>query len=218
MVATSYRPVMAFKVTFEVNGSVASINGVEKAEMEDGRLRCIAGSDEQEALITMVPLDSLRSITEEESSETAATVVADPQTPGVTSTHTVILTVSEEIDDFDYFRIDYSAGEAHTGVEHVDEDDVLRFGLDTDGDGEVEKSIMTGDWSVSHGGSGHTLRVRNQEWIEDLSPGDELLMEYENVVNPDKAGTYEVDLILNGHQKVSTAYTVGGGDADDGSS
>lgn len=140
----------------------------------------------------------------------AASVSADPSTGGATSTHTATLVVDEGIDDFDYFRVDYSAEEPATDVSQVNRSDIVRFGVDSDGDGTIDQSLLTGDWSMSIGGSGHTVRVRNQDWNGTLSPGDVIIIEFEDVQNPDQADTYVVDVVLNGHQTERTTYTVTG--------
>lgn len=148
----------------------------------------------------------------EECRDQAAIVTADPSAAGATATHTVALQVDQDVDDFAYFRVDYAAGDAETNINDVDEDNVVRFGVDTNDDGVIEQSIATGDWSVSHGGSGYTLRVRNEEWEGSLEPGDDVILEYDGVTNPSTPGTYEVELVLNGHQTAKTSYTVGAGD------
>ncbi|MFB6136923.1 MAG: hypothetical protein ABEJ42_01095 [Halobacteriaceae archaeon] len=145
----------------------------------------------------------------------ALTVTPDPRTPGATATHTVVLQVADDVDDFQYLRVDYAVDEAHTVVNEVDEGDVRRFGVDVDDDGEIEHSLATGDWSVSHGGSGYTLRLRNQEWDGPLSPGDDVIVEFEGAENPEAAGTYEVEVVLNGHQSTTGWFTVGGGEGHD---
>lgn len=140
--------------------------------------------------------------------DSAATVRASPNTPGATATHTATLVVDDGIDDFDYFRVDYSAEEGATDVSDVDRSDIVRFGVDTDNDSEIEKSLLTGDWEMSIGGSGHTLRVRNQDWNGNLSTGDVIIIEFQNVKNPSETGTYYVDVVLNGHQEERTTYDV----------
>jgi|GEM_PF-4299461 len=142
----------------------------------------------------------------------AAIVTADPSSAGATATHTVALQVDQDVDDFAYFRVDYAAGDSKTNINDIDEDNVVRFGVDTNDDGVIEQSIATGDWSVSRGGSGYTLRFRNEEWDGSLEPGDDLILEYDGVPNPETPGTYEVELVLNGHQTARTSYTVGAGD------
>lgn len=141
-----------------------------------------------------------------------ATIEASPGTAGETATHLVTLEVAEGDEEFEYFRVDYGAEEAMTEISNVSPEDVKRFGVDRDGDGEIEESFLVGDWEVSHGGSGHTLRLRNQDWEGTLNEGDEIILEVDDVKNPEAGETSEAQVILNGHQTSVTSFTV-----DDGS-
>lgn len=141
-----------------------------------------------------------------------ATVWANPNTAGATSTHTAKLVVSgdSDIHDFDYIRVDYSAEESATTVNNVDKADIITFGVDTDGDGQIDKSLKKGDWKVSHGGSGHTLRVRNQDWDGKLEAGDVIIVRFSGVQNPSEDGTYVVDVSLNSQQIERTTFQISG--------
>lgn len=141
-----------------------------------------------------------------------ASIEASPGTAGATATHLVTLEVAEGDEEFEYFRVDYGAEEAMTEISNVSPEDVKRFGVDRDGDGEIEESFLVGDWEVSHGGSGHTLRLRNQDWEGTLNEGDVIILEVDDVKNPEAGETSEAQVILNGHQTSVTSFTV-----DDGS-
>lgn len=160
------------------------------------------------AVVVVVGLAVLGFVAAPVVADSAATVRASPNTPGATATHTATLVVDDDIDDFDYFRVDYSAEEGATDVGDVDRSDIVRFGVDTDNDSEIEKSLLTDDWEMSIGGSGHTLRVRNQDWNGTLSTGDVIIIEFQDVENPGETGSYYVDVVLNGHQEERTTYDV----------
>lgn len=217
---------MTVKITFAAGGSEATITGVERAAVADDSLRCYTGPAGEGELLTEIPLGALQSIQSAESSgdgsskgssgdgsdvEPTARVTADPSDPGAGATHTVSFQVADAVDDFSYFRVDYAAVDAHTSVNDIEEDNIVRFGVDTNDDGVIEKSIATGDWSVSHGGSGYTLRVRNEDWAGTIESGDEIVLEFDGVTNPEAPGTYAVEVVLNGHQNARGEYTVGAG-------
>ncbi|PSQ20186.1 hypothetical protein BRD04_08965 [Halobacteriales archaeon QS_9_67_17] len=140
---------------------------------------------------------------------TTASVVAAPDDPGVTATHTATAVVGSKSDgdSLNGFAVDYSVSSSPADVSNVGQNDVVRVGLDTDGDGTIDTDVSNDLGSVSASNNGHTVNF-GFGGSYSLAQGDHIIVEYENAVNPDSNGTFDVNLSIN-PQSTGDAYTTG---------
>lgn len=127
-----------------------------------------------------------------------ATIAADPATPAETSTHTVTVTVPEEVEgSWNGLEVDY--GDSGADVSDVDEGDVVTVGIDRGGDAEgatVDENVSDDLSNVDAINNGQTLQV-GFGGSYDLAAGDEVVLVFEDAVNPATADQYEIDLEVN---------------------
>lgn len=139
-----------------------------------------------------------------------ATVSASPDTAGETATHVVTKEVRNDAagSSLDHVDVDYTAGSNPADVSDVGAVDVVRFGVDRDGDGRIEDSAMGGSLGVSASNNGHTLTIQNTSGPSNLKEGDVVIAEFTDVRNPDSAGVYDVQVELNGAESATTSYRI----------
>lgn len=128
------------------------------------------------------------------------TVYALDSSPGATTTHVVSYTLaageSEVGDPLDGVRVAYD----RTDVSAVSNasGDVEALGVDTDGDGDVEKDYRAELSSLDTTDGGHTLVVDVSGVTYRLQAGDRVVLRYADVRNP-SAGTYTVRITPDYH-------------------
>ncbi|WP_430504510.1 hypothetical protein [Haloparvum sp. PAK95] len=125
-----------------------------------------------------------------------ATVSADPNTPGNTSTHTATLTPDsdESGSSLNGIKMDYSVSSNPADVSNVDQSDVVRAVILHD-DG-TSTSVLDDLSGVKASNNGETVKF-SFGGSYNLESGDSVLIEYEDVQNPDSAGNYTVEGDLN---------------------
>lgn len=125
-----------------------------------------------------------------------ATISADPNTPGSTSTHTATLTPDsdETGSSLNGIKMDYSVSSNPADVSNVDESDVVRAVILQD-DG-TSTSVLDDLSGVKASNNGETVKF-SFGGSYDLQSGDTVLIEYEDVQNPDATGSFTVEGDLN---------------------
>jgi len=131
----------------------------------------------------------------------SSTIVADPNTPSNTSTHSVTATVGSDAggSSLNGVEVDYSVGASPSDVSNVGQNDVVTA--------TVAGTDVSDDLSgVSASNNGETVTV-DFGGSYQLEQGDEVTVEYQSVQNPGTAGTFDVDVALNPQSanEVSTA-------------
>ncbi|WP_148294609.1 hypothetical protein, partial [Halarchaeum acidiphilum] len=136
-----------------------------------------------------------------------ASVSADPSTPGDVATHTVNETVGSTLNTSSWtgFAVDYSNTSADAS--NVSAADVQTIGIDRDGNEsgaavDVNASADLEGVSVSNNGETVTFSLGGSY---SLYEGDEVVLAYGNVTNPDAAGTYNVTTDINPQSSGSEA-------------
>ncbi|MGZ0748500.1 PGF-pre-PGF domain-containing protein [Haloparvum sp. AD34] len=142
--------------------------------------------------------------------ESNATITASPNDPGATATHRATAVVQSESagDSLNKFRLDYTAGTHPADVSNVGQNDVVKVGLDTDGDGAIDKDVSSDLDSVSASNDGHTLSF-GFGGSYNLHEGDRFVVVFENAGNPDAEGTFDVNATLNYQSNPVHTYTTG---------
>ncbi len=127
-----------------------------------------------------------------------ATITADPASPGDTATHTVTVTVPEAVEgSWNGLEVSYTG--TGTDVSDVDQGDVVTVGIDRgdDADGAtIDENVSDDLSSVDAINNGETLQV-GFGGSYDLAAGDEVVIVYEDAVNPSNAGDYDIDMEIN---------------------
>jgi PGF-CTERM protein len=127
-----------------------------------------------------------------------ATITADPASPEDTATHTVTMTVPEAVEgSWNGLEVNYTGTGAD--VSDVDQGDVVTVGIDRgdDADGAtIDENVSNDLSSVDAINNGETLQV-GFGGSYDLAAGDEVVVVYEDAVNPSSADDYEIDLEIN---------------------
>lgn len=141
-------------------------------------------------------------------SHLATDITADPAEANVSASHTVSVEVGE-----------VANGSSLSGVEIVFErsfvenggsiaapggssDKVVRFGVDTDGDGVVDRGASG---SVSTNGGDKRLLVQNTSG-PGITAGSHIIVEYTGAMNPAN-GTYDANVTLNPQSASQTTMT-----------
>jgi hypothetical protein len=130
-------------------------------------------------------------------SASSASITAEPDTPGDTSTHTVVAIVGSDAggSSLNGLNVDYQATSQNGDVSDVGENDIQRIGIDTDDDGTIETDVSDDVQGVSSSNNGETLEI-NLGGSYSLTDGDHVIAEYADVQNPD-AGDYQIEFIVN---------------------
>ncbi|WP_144799755.1 DUF7282 domain-containing protein [Halorubrum depositum] len=144
-------------------------------------------------------------------------MTADSTAPGATTTHTATVTVDGDAvgSSWNSLVLDYEAAD----VSDVGAEDVQTVGIDRgdDADGTtVDVSAADDVSSVSASDDSTTLTV-GFGGNYSLQQGDQLVVRFTDVVNPDTAGTTSVTIVVNQQSAAETAtaeLTVS--DSDDG--
>lgn len=121
-------------------------------------------------------------------------ITADPRDPGATAIHLATATVDSG-GPWDGFAVSYEAGDAS----NVGANNIVTVGIDRGDDAsgdtiDVDVSDAVSDVSSSDGGRTLTIAL---DGSYDLADGDEVVVEYGDVVNPDAEGSYDVTLDVN---------------------
>lgn len=131
----------------------------------------------------------------------AATIDADPNTVSSTSTHTVRAEVEDEdvgqaLQDID---IDYNSAQRPASVENVDKSDISKVGIDKNGDGAIDVDLSGTVTNVEYNNDFHTITFVFDKSYE-LNKSDAVVIAYQDVINPSKAGEYQTQVSIN-HDK-----------------
>ncbi|MFC3478847.1 PGF-CTERM sorting domain-containing protein [Halobacterium litoreum] len=147
-------------------------------------------------------------------------LLASPDAAGETSTHTVTVTVGNaSAGSWNGLTVDYSASDADAS--EVGSADVETVGIDRDADANddaIDVNVSDDLSSVQTSNNGETLTVKFGGSYE-LNAGDEVVVTYSGVQNPEEAGEYTVPLDLNPQSSGGDAqavYSVTSADGDGG--
>jgi hypothetical protein len=135
-----------------------------------------------------------------------ATVTATPDGTGVRSTHTVSAVVGSPAGgaNLSSVAVAYRGTDAHVGG--VTASDVVRFGVDTDLDGLIERpGASVASVTTTDGGRRLVVNASGPQ----LAVGDVVIVEYRNVTNPTTAGSRNVTVGVNGRDATRTVLDVG---------
>lgn len=164
-------------------------------------------------LLAVVVLGGLTLGTAAASSHLGTDISADPATGNVSADHTVTVEVGEVANGSSLSGVEIifnksfvDAGGSVAGPASSS-DKVLRFGVDTDGDGTIEKGASG---SVSTTGSAQRLLVQNSSG-PGITAGSHVVVEYTGAMNPAN-GTYDLNVTLNPQsagQTTNTTLTLG---------
>lgn len=156
-----------------------------------------------------------------------ATIAADPNTPGNTSTQTVRLTpdADEAGSSLNGIKVDYSVSSNPADVSNVGQTDVVDAYIQRENGTIVDVSNDLSGVSASN--NGETVKF-SFGGTYDIESGDTVVIEYEDVQNPDSAGDYTVEADLNDQSverpaeatltiEEATSDSTDDGSSDDGS-
>ncbi len=133
-------------------------------------------------------------------------VVAEDDTPGADDVvHSVVVAVDgADGETFDSITVDYP----ETDVDHAtqDHDEILTIGVDTDADGDLERTVDENDVSGVNLGDDSVPTVTFDAGYT-LSTDDRQIR-YEGADNPDSAGEYDVSVTLNDGQTTDGTLSV----------
>lgn len=143
---------------------------------------------------------------------------AAPSEPGATATHTATATAGNgTAGSWNGFSVEYPSG---SDVSDVGQDDIVKIGIDRgdDASGDTIDVNVSDDLSdVKVSDNGQTLTVKLGGSYE-LKAGDEVVVVYENAVNPSEAGSYEVPLDINPQSsggETTATFEVGSSSGED---
>lgn len=150
---------------------------------------------------------------------TGASITAEPNDPGAESTYTVSITVEDNATgSLNGLKVDLANADAD--VSDVGAGNVQTVGIDRDDDASgdtVDASVGDDLDSVKASNNGETVNFRFGGSYS-LDAGDEVVIVFSNVTNPDSAGTYDVPVDVNPQSsggEDSTSLTIGDGTGDD---
>jgi hypothetical protein len=124
-----------------------------------------------------------------------ASITAEPDTAGETSTHTVVATVGSDAAGSSWTGLNVDYGGTGTDISNVGQNDIVRIGIDEDDDGTIEVDTSDDVSSVGSSNNGETLEI-GLGGNYDLQDGDHVIVEYDDAQNPD-AGDYQIDFVVN---------------------
>lgn len=125
-------------------------------------------------------------------------IVTEESDPGIDDQHHLRIKIEEGSDavgnSLNQLTIEYPNAVDASGVSGSDID---RVGLDTDGDGALEEDAMLdlNALSTSDGGSTLTIGFGGNH---DLEAGDWIVLDVDDLANPDSTGEYSVSVDVNG--------------------
>ena len=137
---------------------------------------------------------------------------ADPADPGANATHTVSVDVTdnEAGNALADIYVNYSVDPAYNGsVENVTFDDVLRAGIDMDGDGDIDRNASDLK-NVLHPHNGTVVFDFGGD--TDIKQNESVVVVFNNTTNPGAAGNYTVKADINTGSKfdpVNTTLEIG---------
>ncbi|WP_227134874.1 hypothetical protein [Halorubellus salinus] len=147
-----------------------------------------------------------------------ASIDAGSAEPGVTTTHAVTVTVgADSAGSWNSLAVNYSGTGADLG--NVGQGDVAKIGIDRGDDATgttVDVNVSDDLSSVSAANNGETLRVGLGGSYE-LNEGDEVVVVYEDAVNPAESGEFDVGMDVNYQSsggEAATTLPVGSTDDD----
>nr|WP_240147484.1 right-handed parallel beta-helix repeat-containing protein [Halorussus sp. JP-T4] len=124
---------------------------------------------------------------------TAADVVSNTSRLGRRATHRTAVALGADT-SVDTVRVSYR-GQGEAG--DVDRGSIVRFGLDRDGDGRVDRRLTSSVESVGHSTpNGFELRLNRSITVP---AGATVVAVYRSVVNPRTYGTYPVEVSFRAH-------------------
>jgi len=133
-----------------------------------------------------------------------ASITADPNSPNDTATHSVTVAIDGDTVGASWTGLEvvYEASDAS----NVGQNDVTTIGIDRGNDDPgttIDVDVSNDLSSVSASSDGQTLDI-GLGGNYDLEQGDEIVVQYEDVQNPD-AGTYSVSMDVNPQSSGGTA-------------
>lgn len=146
-------------------------------------------------------------------------LTASPAEAGATATHTATATAGNDTaGSWNGFTVDYT--DTGADVSDVDQNDLVTVGIDRGDDSsgdaiDVDASDDVDDVQISN--NGETLTV-NLGGSYDIDAGDEVVVVYENAVNPTESGAYDVPLDINPQSsggETSATFEVASDSGDD---
>lgn len=168
----------------------------------------------------MAALVALTALTGGAAAASNGSLTAEPGGPGATATHTATVTVgSSSAGSWNGLQVDYTTGETSADVSDVGTEDIVTIGIDRDDDAEgatIDTNVTDDVDQIKSSNDGKTLTV-DLGGSYDVSEGDELVVVYEDAVNPDATGDFDVGIDVNpqssgGQVTASLAVSTGSGD------
>ncbi|MFB6221931.1 MAG: PGF-pre-PGF domain-containing protein, partial [Halolamina sp.] len=130
-----------------------------------------------------------------------AVFVADPPAAGMNATHTARVTLAEPL-TLDRVTVGYPGA---VGLDGVNESALIRFGVDADGDGEIDRSLRSVVGSVTVSDGAVTVDLRD---ARALDAGETLIIALEDVQNP-AIGAHSATVRLNDRPAASVQMAIG---------
>lgn len=136
-------------------------------------------------------------------------VVAEDATPGADG---VVHSAVVEVDDaagttLDSITVEYPKDDVDLSTQSHDE--ILTIGVDTDEDGDFERTFDEDDVSGVNTNDDDSELTVTFDTATTLSAGERVTVRYDEAVNPDAAGEYAVSVTLNGDQTETGTLVVG---------
>jgi len=136
-------------------------------------------------------------------------VLPQSGTAGTTDTHDVRFHVDDGSNtagnSLNQIKIHYEDGSVDAS--NVTTGDVLRVGLDTDDDGEIDVNVSDDLDSVTTSNNGNTLELYFTGNY-DLNEQDRIILDVADLQNPSSAGTYNVSVNVNGDVTKSDDFEI----------
>lgn len=167
--------------------------------------------------ILLVALVGIGAVAAPVAAASAGSITASPATAGATSTHTVTVTVgSASTGSLNGLQVDYSG--TGTDISNVGVENVLTVGIDRDDDAAgatIDQDVSNDLESAQGSNNGQTLSFQFGGSY-DLNEGDEIVVVFEEVQNPD-AGDYQIPLDINPQSsggETEATLSIGSGSGD----
>ena len=157
--------------------------------------------------LMLVTLVGLGAVAAPVAAASSASITASPTTAGETATHTATITVgSSATGSLNGLQVDYSGTGAD--VSNVGVENVLTVGIDRDddADGDTIDEDVSNDLESAQGSNNGEMLTLQFGGSSDLSEGDEIVVVFEEVQNPD-AGEHTVSLDINPQSSGGAAET-----------
>ncbi|MFB6303913.1 MAG: archaellin/type IV pilin N-terminal domain-containing protein [Haloferacaceae archaeon] len=135
-------------------------------------------------------------------------IIAVDDDPGETARHKIIFPIREgtslDGDSLNGLQVDYLDDSAD--VSDVSQDDVLKAGIDEDGDGTIDTNV-SGDLGSVDGKEGGDFLYAGFGGNYGLTDGDQVIVVYDGVANPAE-GVYPASVYLNGYRNLARLGTI----------